>query len=145
MLTPEIMANNQTSWLDLLLDIDQDPDNDVWTEWKSFMRNLLQTGIDDGWSKYFRAGRAMNEIIFSTYEQHRLERNGPYVFVARANREYFVAYAHLTGYLPAVKPERMDIVTSANVLAVLHTYLVRLWMETRPTEEMPQLNTARSW
>jgi hypothetical protein len=141
MLTPEIIANNKKSWSDLLLDIDENPDNDAWREWNAFMRSLIRAGIDADWDQYFRAGRAMNDIIFSTREKHRLERNDPYVTVAKTNGQFFVSWSHHIRCLPETEPEQVDIVTPADALPTLRRYLVQLWKETRPDEETPRLDS----
>lgn len=143
--TPELMADNQASWTDMFAFVDEFPENDTWKEWKKFMRTLLRAGVEDKLDKYFHAGQSMQHIIFSTCERHGLERYDPQpprVTVGRDEGGYFVAYSRSNLWFNP--PDRKDTITSSNALAVLRSYLLILWQETRPTDQVPPVFGSKS-
>lgn len=140
MISRQVMDDNRGTWAGLLKSVEQMPDSEFWRGWTPFMRSVIQSGIDAGWDKYFRIGQALDQIIFSTCEQHGLERFSPppaRVTLAKYQGQYSVAYSHKD--VRDTLAERRDVVTSATVLPVLSSYLIALWQETRPTELLPEL------
>jgi|HubBroStandDraft_6_1064221.scaffolds.fasta_scaffold362691_3 hypothetical protein len=137
MLSAEIKSNNEASWAELLVNIEQDPDSDTWREWKRFMRDLLQAGVGAGLSQYFRAGRAMHDIIFSACERHGLERNGAYVYLARAKGEYFVAgkrfccssYLSGSALAPASLPSTPALTCACSHEQLMYCSVSTVWLE----------------
>ena len=142
MLSREVMDNNCRSWSELLVGMQRMRDGEPLRDWKpSFMRRVIHFGIEAGWNKYFRIGQALDQIIFSTCEQHGLERYSPppaRVTVAKHRGEYSIAYSHED--VRDAQAERRDVVTYATVLPVLRSYLIELWQETRPGEPGPELD-----
>jgi hypothetical protein len=140
MVALELMAKNQASWAEVFADIDEYyPENDTWGEWKEFMHALLRAGVEEHLDKYFRAGQSMHYIIFSTCERHGLKRHDPHVVLGRDHNGYFVVYSRDTWWSlePGVTPDRKDVITSTNALAVWRSHQLALWRETRPSEPIP--------
>jgi len=140
MLTPELMEKNQASWSDMLAFVDEFPENETWKEWKKFMRTLLLAGVEQRLDMYFRAGQSMQHVIFSTCERHGLENYDPQpsrVTLGRDGEGYFVAYSRSNIWFST--PDRRDVITSHNGFAVLRSYLLALWRETRPTDPVPSV------
>jgi hypothetical protein len=67
----------QESWISFEGFVAEFPDDGRWTAWKAFVLALLQMCVDAGLDRYFRAGQSMHDIIFSTAEEHGLEKHDP--------------------------------------------------------------------
>jgi hypothetical protein len=72
-----VLETKQGSWVWLAGQVAEFPDNADWTGWKVFVLALLQACIHAGLDRHFRAGMAMHDIIFSTAEEHGLEKYHP--------------------------------------------------------------------
>lgn len=137
MIATGIIEKNRASWIAIQLFVDHLSD-EAWRDWKRLVVQVIRSGMNAGWDRYFRAGQSLADIIFSTAEQHGLERTSlppPRVTLHQRHHEYFVGYSHYL--LFSQEPERRDVVTAENVFPVLRSYLITLWQETRPTEPSP--------
>jgi hypothetical protein len=139
MLTDAVVENNKASWLHVLRFVDKFPDDETWREWKAFMHDVIEVGIETGLDRYYRAGQSMQHIIFSTCERHGLEDFSPapprVTLGRRKSGGMFVALSHNNLWFH--DPEREDAVTSDNVESILRCYLADLWCETRPVDPVP--------
>jgi len=59
-ITPELMANNQASWIVVIAFVAKFPKDDTWRKWKKFMHALLLAGVENRLDRYFRAGQSMS-------------------------------------------------------------------------------------
>jgi hypothetical protein len=146
-LTSELRAANRESWSELLAFVDRLPDEGPWLEWKFLVRPVVVSAISAGIDEYFRAGHSMSHLIFSTAEEHGLERLHPppprVALGAERNRRWyrkwefqlFVAYSHWNIWNG--EPERKDFAHPDAALATLEAYLSELWAATRPDEPVP--------
>ena len=132
-------STKQESWVWMAGWVEQMP-NVHWAPWKAFILPLVRSCVDVGLDQYFRVGQSMSDIIFSTAEQHGLEKYNPplprvTLTFDRAKQQWFVAWSYR--FLLSVEPDRKDPVNAENVFPVLKSYLADLWRETRPNEALP--------
>ena len=139
MLKSVVIEGNKASWVDVLRFVDRFPDDVTWLLWKSFVRTVIESGIEAGLDQYFRAGQSMQHIIFSTCERHGLEDFSPapprVTLGRRKSGSMFVGWSHYNVWFH--DPEHEETVTSGNALPVLKGYLADLWRETRPIAPVP--------
>jgi len=110
------------------------------------MLSVIRTGVEESLDKYFRAGQSMQHIIFSTCDSHDgLERYNPApprVTIGRDEGGYFLAYSRSNVWFSL--PDQKDIITSEDAPKVMRSYLLKLWLETRPNEPIPPAFAPRS-
>ena len=83
----------------------------------------------------------MSHIIFSTAENHGLEKYNPSpprvtLFHDRKTNQWFIAWSHLNLARPEAV-ERQNSVTSETVVPTLKSYLADLWRETQHGKPLP--------
>lgn len=125
----------------MVMQVEQWRDDKSWDSWKGFVLPLLRTCIDAGFDQYFRVGQSMDHIIFSTTDEHRLEKYNPSPLRVTIRSEdkhqrWYVARSYKNIWF--FKPDREDPIDSETAFTVLKSYLVDLWRETRPAEPLPE-------
>lgn len=129
--------SNHESWVWLVGWAEEMPDPN-WTSWKSFALPLLKACMDEGLDQYFRAGQSLVHLIFSTAEEHGLEKYyppPPRVTAKFDGAKWFIAWSYQN--LHFSEADREDPVDSETAFAILKLYLADLWRETRPNESLP--------
>jgi hypothetical protein len=136
-----MLETKQESWVWLMGWVEQLPEGHPnWIRFSAFVSPLLQACVEAGLDRYFRAGQSMSHVIFSTAEEHRLEKyDPPPPRVTRrfdaANQQWLVARSYKN--LHFSKADGEAPVNSETAYAVLKAYLTNLWRETRPDESLP--------
>jgi len=130
----------QESWVWLIGWVEQLPGRHPnWISFSAFVSPLLQACVEAGLDRYFRAGQSMSHIIFSTAEEHRLEKYDPPPRVTlrfdAANQQWLIAWSYKN--LHFSKADREAPANSETAFAVLKAYLTDLWRETRLDESLP--------
>ncbi len=132
----------QESWTWLTEWVESLPKHNAnWAPLTEFVIPVLSACVRAGLNEYFRIGQSMSKIIFSTAEEHGLEKYDP--LPPRVSLRYdweqnqwFIALSHLdlSGELEVA---RQDCVTSGTVLITLKAHLTVLWRETHEGEPLP--------
>jgi hypothetical protein len=136
-----MLETKQESWVWLIGWVKRLPErHPTLTDFSAFVSPLLQTCVEAGLDQYFRAGQSMSHIIFSTAEEHRLEKYDPppprvTLRFDETRQQWIIAWSYKN--LHFSNADREDIVISETVLAVLKAYLTDLWRETQPDESLP--------
>jgi hypothetical protein len=131
-------ASNEDSWARIVQFIEKKPDHGWWLDYQEFLHPVIYAAIADGLHHFFRAGSSVSDIIFSTADRRleALDPPPPRVTLRVNGKEKFIAWSHSNTWFS--EPERMEFVTPGNALSVLKVYLKDLWMETRPSESLPE-------
>ena len=121
--------------------VEDDFPEEHWVSWKGFVLPLLRTGIDAGLDQYFRVGQSMTHIIFSTTEEHRLEKYNPSPLRITIRSEdngqrWYIARSYKNIW--SSKPDEEAPIDSTTAFPVLKSYLVDLWRETHPNKALPE-------
>ena len=136
-----MLETNEESWVWLMGWVEQLPEGHPnWISFSAFVSPLLQACVEAGLDRYFRAGQSMSHVIFSTAEEHRLEKYDPppprvTLRLDAANQQWLIAWSYKN--LHFSKADRESPVNSETAFAVLKAYLTDLWRETRPDESLP--------
>ena len=136
-----LLRTKQGSWVALMGWVERMPTNQDWAPFKAFVLPLLNGGIEAGLDEYFRVGQSMSHIIFSTAEEHNLEKYEPSPLRITIRPEdnpkrWYVARSYTNLWFST--PEKETSVDSETAFPVLKQYLTDLWRETRPGESLPQ-------
>lgn len=125
--------------------------NTNWAPFTAFVVPVLRACVRAGLNDYFRAGQSMSHIIFSTAEEHGLEKYSPppprvTLLHDRKKNQWFIAWSRWNLLVKPEAMERQECVTSETVLPTLKSYLSDLWRETRQGEPLPAaLEEQASW
>ena len=134
------LETKQESWEWLAREV-KEVQGDYWAPWKLFVSNLLQACVDTGLNRDFRVGQSMHHVIFSTTEQHRLERYDPppprVTLIYDPKKEHQWVLAWFYENLWFFEPDREQAVTTESVFQTLKAYLSDLWRETHPDSPLP--------
>lgn len=135
-----LLATGAGSWIALIGLVEDDFPEEHWACWKRFILPLLRSCVDAGLDQYFRVGQSMSHIIFSTTEEHRLEKYSPSPLRITLRSEdkgqrWYIARSYTN--IPFNKPDREDVIDSDTAFITLKSYLRDLWMETRPGHALP--------
>jgi hypothetical protein len=135
------LSTKPGSWIALIRLIEGDFPDEHWAAWKAFVLPLLQACIDNGLDQYFRVGQSMSHIIFSTTEDHRLERYNPdpvriTIRSEGKGQNWYVARSSKNIWF--CDPDKEISIDSTTAFPVLKSYLADLWRETRPSEPLPE-------
>lgn len=137
------MEAKQESWTWLAGWVESLPNHSAnWAPFTVFVVPVLQACVRAGINEYFRVGQSMSHIIFSTAEEHGLERYSPpppgvTLLHDRKKNQWFIASSHLNLLVRPDALERQDCVTSETVLLTLRSYLADLWRETQQGKPLP--------
>jgi hypothetical protein len=71
-MTVEHQLSNLESWTSLQSFVDSLPEDVYWKAWKSLAQQFLTQSLDAGLNRFFRVGRGMTDLIFSTLDHHGL-------------------------------------------------------------------------
>lgn len=128
--------DNPSSWRDVAGFLDEFPDDETWSTYKKDMRFIIESGIASHLDQFFRAGTSMHYILFSTLEHHGL-RGEYFVTLARKpDRLFVVSYANRNVDFSAPAGQK-TAPTPEEAFAVLRSFLLRLWRDTKRDEEVP--------
>jgi hypothetical protein len=135
-----LLATRAGSWIALIGLVEDDFPDKYWASWKEFILPLLRTCVDAGLDQYFRVGQSMSHIIFSTAEEHRLEKYSPSPLRITLRSEdkgqrWYIARSCKN--LHFNKPDREDMIDSGTAFITLKSCLSDLWIETRPGYALP--------
>jgi len=135
-----LVATKPGSWIALIKQVEEFPDAG-WASWKVLVLSLLQTCIDAGLDQYFRVGQSMDHIIFSTTDEHRLERYDPSplritIRSESKHQRWYIARSYKNIWFS--RPDSETPIDSTTAFPVLKSYLRDLWRETRPSEALPE-------
>jgi hypothetical protein len=114
--------------------------NTNWIPFTAFVVPVLNACVRAGLNEHFRVGQSMSHIIFSTAEEHGLEKYSPpppRVTLLQDKDLWFIAWSHLNLLTRPEALERQDCVNCETVLRTLKSYLSDLWRETRQGEPLP--------
>lgn len=116
--------------------------NAGWTPFAAFVLPILQACVDAGLDQYFRVGQSMAHIIFSTAEEHGLERYNPpppriTLLHERPSDEWFIAWSRRNLIVRPDAAERKTKINAEDAFPVLKSYLTDLWRETRSGDPLP--------
>jgi hypothetical protein len=136
-----LVATKPGSWIALIKQVEESRRDAGRASWKGFVLPLLQTCIDAGLDQYFRVGQSMDHIIFSTTDEHRLERYdpSPLRITIRSENKYQLWYiARSYKNIWFSKPDHEAPIDSTTAFPALKSCLTDLWRETRPNEALPE-------
>ena len=137
----QMLETKQESWAWLTGWVEHLPRQHAnWTSLTAFGLPLLQACMEAGLDQYFRAGQSMAHIIFSTAEEHNLEKYDPpppriTVRFDPVRQLWLIAWSYRN--LHFSEPDRESPVDSETAFPVLKSYLADLWRGTRPDENLP--------
>jgi hypothetical protein len=137
------MKTKQESWTWLAAWVEDLPSRNAnWTPFTAFVTPVLSACVCAGLNEYFRVGQSMSHIIFSTADDHGLEKYNPppprvTLLHDRKINQWFIAWSHLNLIVRPEAMERQDCVTSETVLLTLKSYLADLWRETQNGKPLP--------
>ena len=134
-MSPEHESSNVASWRAVAADIELSPDTSDWQPWKALARRFLRSGSEMGLCRYFRAGRAMHHIIFSTLDHHGL-RGEPRVTI-ELHPPSGLRIAYGTSNLEFQRPELEYSLGFEEGSATFRRFLHQLWAATVP-EPIPE-------
>lgn len=129
---------NEESWEDVRRFVLEYPNTDHWKAYKTFVIALLGEAVASGIHHFIRAGMSMSHIILSTSDR-RLEfvsPSPPRITLQCEAQPRFVAWSHANIFFS--EPERRENLDEQNVLQAVRPYLVELWQETRPDDDIPR-------
>ena len=141
--TLHCVKTKQESWTWITEWVESLPShNENWTPFTAFVAPVLHACVRAGLNEYFRVGQSMSHIIFSTAENHGLEKYNPQpprvtLLHDRKTNQWFIAWSHLNLLVRPEAVERQDSVTSETVLLRLKSYLADLWRETQNGKPLP--------
>lgn len=133
--------DNPESWRKIHEFIDEFPDDDYWSEWKSMVRSVLTALEARGLGSQFRIGQAMHDIILSTSESHGLASE-PRVTLQFYPKEQIVRVAYGYTYPDFAQPLSEERVAPSVAVSSVLRHLRRLWIETKPETQIPDAITA---
>ena len=128
------MSNPET-WADLVQFIQEFPDTDHWTKWRSAVSPMIDEAILRGYHQLFRAGSSMHHLIFSTLDHHGL-RLEPRVTI-RVTEELEIGIYYSTGNIHFDSAIESVVVSQGDAFPIFTRYLRHLWEETVP-EPIPE-------
>lgn len=137
------MKTKRESWTWLAEWVESLPKRNAdWEPFTEFVMSVLHACMSAGLNEYFRVGQSMSHIIFSTAEEHGLEKYSPppprvTLLHDRKTDEWFIAWSHLNLLVRPEAMERQDCVTRETVLPTLKSYLATLWQETQQGKPLP--------
>jgi hypothetical protein len=134
-MSPEEQAKNICSWNDLGASIDEGPEDTYWTPWKSLARRFVGEGVVMGLNRYFRAGRGMNHLIFSTLDHNGLRREPRVTVELHPKSELRIAYGTTNLYF--FSPELEYTLEYEPAFVTFRRFLNHLWTET-VTDPLPE-------
>jgi len=134
---PPYTNSNEESWVQVAEFIEEYPDTESWLDYKRFLRPVICTAKSEGLDHLFRAGGSMSDTTLSTADRplEAYTPQPPRITIRAQGKQKSVAWSHSNLWFS--EPERMEIVTSDNVLPILKSFLADLWRETRPFEALP--------
>jgi hypothetical protein len=130
--------DNIDSWQTTLQDIDEYPDDSYWSSYKATAQDVFSSLTKLELNQAFRVGQSMHDIIFSTLDHHGL-RDEPRVTFTIMPKEGLVKIAYSYSHVdfgPSA-PVSEEICPASDVTPALVNYLMRLWIETKPSERIP--------
>ena len=123
--TLHCMETKQESWTWLAGWVESLPNRNAnWAPFTAFAMPVLHACVRAGLNEYFRVGQSMSHIIFSTAEDHRLEKYSPppprvTLLHDRKKNQWLIVWSHLNLLVRPEAMERQDCVTSETVLLTL--------------------------
>jgi hypothetical protein len=127
--------DNPESWQRIKEEIADYPD-DGWSRWKQMVMTVISALEASGLSQYFRIGIGMHHIILSTAERHGLGSE-PRVTVEFNEKEQIVRVAYGCANISFHEPSVQERVAPSVAVPCILRYLRRLWIETKPDNQIP--------
>jgi hypothetical protein len=135
--------DNLESWPYIHAFINRFPDNAYWSEWKRMVRSIISDLETRGAASLFRIGQGMHQILISTLEHHGLASE-PRVTLEfdPEQQSVCVSYSQTLvgeeeyGFARPLAQERVSI---SKAMPVVLSYLRRLWIETKPNTNLPDM------
>jgi len=119
---------NAASWHALIASIREHPDNDYWILWKQLAMRFVQKAVDSGLNNYFRAGRSMNHLVFSTLDRNGLRDEPRVTIVIRTKSEIQIAYGNSNRLFGS--PELEYTLPLEEGFSTFRRFLHQLWTAT---------------
>ena len=134
--------SNAESWQQIHEFIDEFPENDYWSQWKSMVLVILSKLEARGMTSLFRIGLSMNHVLFSTLDHHRLTSEAR-VTLEFHPKDQSVRVAYSNWNVSFREPISEETIPISGALPRIREYLQRLWSETKPMTPIPHgLNVA---